>query len=314
MTVIDLFFSSFQQYSLIWIIISGFIGALISSSIKFIFENIIPEWKIKKASRIAVQKYFFPLWRSGYFLKSAIEDQLLGQTYYEWKNDVKYDYHQLRLLYFFGSFFGWSKVLDDESVLDFIEQNPKINSGYLKKFAIYYNSLLGSISHKKYFNEIDNNLSTEIELSRIPALALSCIGELMIKKTKSVGIYSDIISFLEFSQQYKENAEFKKWFSYLENLFIDLQKEQNNLKWNRLIIFYTHLCIFNDFMNRNSKKSILTRSTKIEYLSLMIQKIYRKKVDYLIIQKKICERINPKVKRKLVIDLNRFGYKISYVT
>jgi hypothetical protein len=51
----------FHEPTIIWILISLGLGGLLTEVIKFVFEQTIPEWQRKKATRSAIQKYSYPL-------------------------------------------------------------------------------------------------------------------------------------------------------------------------------------------------------------------------------------------------------------
>jgi hypothetical protein len=308
-SVLDTLFSSFEEHSIIWIIISGIIGAFLTATTKFFFEHTLPQWQLKRATRIAIQKYSFPVLRSAYVLETTVRDLLLG-IYKKRLYESRDDYYRLRVLYLFGRFLGWCKILSNESVLEYVERSEIIKSKNVKKFTMYYDLIFQGIINLSYFSGIEDISSAEYESARIPALVVSCIGDLMIKEsTKSKEIFSDIISFLEFTRYYQENPEFKKWFSYLENLLTGLESSQTNPKWNRLIIFYTNLCVFIDFLNRNNKKSTLTG-----FLLNVIRKFFhRDNLEYVITQNKAFQNMHPAVKNRMLKDLGILGYRLGYI-
>ena len=306
-SIIDIFSSSFQQYSIAWIIISGVIGAFLTASTKFVFEHTLPEWQLKRATRIAIQKYSFPLLRSARDLEATIKEVLFGTRW----NDSKDYYFRLRALYLFGRFFGWCKILSNESVLEYVERAEIIKSKNVQMFAKYYAIIFKGISNVSYFLEAEDISFAERESARIPALVISCIGDLMVKEaTQSKEAFSNIITFLEFTRYYQENPEFKKWFSYLENLLSDIKKSETNAKWNRLTIFHTNLCVFIDFLNKNNKKSaIYERVLQIIRNSLPL---HHEVLPNVIRQDKTFQKKHRKVENKMVKDSDDLGYKISY--
>jgi hypothetical protein len=66
-----------------WIIIWSFISGVIGASIKFIFEKIIPTWQLRKATRVAIQKYSLPLLQ----YSSAVEDSIFRVV----KSEINYN-------------------------------------------------------------------------------------------------------------------------------------------------------------------------------------------------------------------------------
>ena len=106
--ILDMLSRSFEQNTILWIVISGVVGAFITSVVKFIFEQTLPEWQQKKASKIAIQKYSFPLLRSAYNLDTTIQT-LLHSSDKRRFDSSKDEYFHLKVLYFFGCFLGWCR-------------------------------------------------------------------------------------------------------------------------------------------------------------------------------------------------------------
>ena len=227
------------------LVVTALIGTFIGASGKFIFEQIIPQWRAKRAKRNAIQKYSFPLWRSSKYLLGVLTDSLFGKVDPSWRmsND---NYYKLKTLYFFGLFFGWCRSISNENLKEYIELNPGIKSSILDSFTQRFNDVHKSISDPSYFTEFEdtssaNNGHNSIENSRIPSLVLTCIGELMIKKVGDKETSTTALNFLEFVNKYNTNQEFKTWFDYFDRLFDDLESEKMNVKWNRLMLFYFYL-------------------------------------------------------------------------
>ena len=270
-------FTSIPKDSVALIAISAILGAVFGSFIKFIFEQLIPQWQARKKTKLAIQKYSFPLWRSSNYLRRALDIQLFDKSNYKW-NDSKDDYYRLKMLYFFGSFFGWCSIIGKENLSEYIEytDSNRIKSDSLKKFTEYYNNVYKSISDPYYLKGIDNS---EIDRSRIPALVLTCIGDLMIKQYKTEDQFTRIISFLEFSILHNNDSNFKKWFQYVENLFVDFNRDKTNLKWNRLVLFYFYLRAFESFLWQENRKSLLIKNIFIRpIIKILKRSTHEKKI------------------------------------
>src|SRR5437899_263725 len=88
-----------------WIVISGIIAGVVTQILKFVFEQTIPQWQRKKATRIAIQKYNNPISQSAYNLITTIKDIL------EDPDVVNNQNRRLSILFDFGCFFGWIQIL-----------------------------------------------------------------------------------------------------------------------------------------------------------------------------------------------------------
>jgi hypothetical protein len=310
--IIDLLSTSFSQYSLIWLLISAGIGALIAASVKFVFEQTLPEWQRKRATRIAIQKYSFPLLQSAYNLENTMDALLRGLERITSGNTP--DYIRLRVLYFFGSFFGWCRILSNESIIEYAELSQKIKSKNVERFAIHYNMLFKGISHLSYFRDIKDIPSASSQSARIPALVSTAIGDLMIKEsTGGKELFSLTINFLEFTRKYEQDQDFRKWFEYIDNVLSDMKQIKSNAKWNRIVLIYIHLRVFIDFLERNRSYSALYGWTVYDYLQKISKVLFRRKdVPMLIVLDTVCNSIDPKIRLRLDQDLCRLGYKITY--
>jgi hypothetical protein len=143
---------SFQQNSILWILISVGLGGLLTAALKFVFEQTLPEWRQKRAKRIALQKYSFPLTQAAYILYLAIErliddirdisrkENLQKFSKFEQKSDInpKDDYYCLSILYAFPCFFGWYRILENEAFLEFSELYEKESN--IKTSGLSYES------------------------------------------------------------------------------------------------------------------------------------------------------------------------------
>ncbi len=306
-------YSSFQEHTIIWIIISGVIGAFLSASANFLFQNLIPQWQQKKATRIAIQKYSFPILHSARYLQRTIQEMLVAVNITNW-DDQDLGYYHSRLLYSFGIFFGWCRVLSNESFLEYQETSEIERSKSEHRFASYYDIVFKSISDVTYFLEADGISLEDRESARIPALIVSCIGELMIKESKeSKELSSKIINFLEFNRYYNQNPEFKKWFRYLDDLLKKTTISDSDARWNRLSIFYTALSVFIDYLNRNDMKLPFHKSIQLKYLFPVIRILSHKERKLLIAQSSLFGNIHPKVKGELNRQLGKLNYDIGYI-
>jgi hypothetical protein len=113
----DIFFSPLPETSKIWILIFVGLGALIGECVKFIFSQILPEWRRKKTTRNAIQKYSYPPQQTAYRLIFLMMKHILTVTLKKQESDID-EGHRLFLLYNLGCFFGWCRALDNESYLE----------------------------------------------------------------------------------------------------------------------------------------------------------------------------------------------------
>jgi hypothetical protein len=140
-------------------------------------------------------------------------------------------------------------------------------------------------------------------------LAATAIGDLMTKDYENrKSLFPEVIGFREFVSRYKHISEFKEWFSYIENIFDYKTRSETDMKWNRLILFYTHIRVFTYFLEIRKEYNILLKM--VDY----IKKILRipKRPPYLIDIDGICENMHPTIKNRLDKELSMLGYAVGY--
>jgi tetratricopeptide (TPR) repeat protein len=258
-TVVNL---SWRENTAIWIIISGIIGGIISQILKYIFENSLPEWQKRKATRIATQKYSGSIDQSAATLIFTIK-RILDEP-----SLLKDNNEKTSILYNFGSFFGWIQIFLNESQLEDVFQVRGTNYRAKAKYQNYIYQLLMSFTSDY---SADKDLFPEtIRSLIIPRYAINSIGELMIdKSTKATDEYKKVISITDFMTQYQQSAEFKTWFMFIINLIDDVQKSKKNPQRNLLIVMYVALLTF---LFRTLKVSIFIS----EYIPLDVQETLSK--------------------------------------
>jgi hypothetical protein len=92
----------------------------------------------------------------------------------------------------------------------------------------------------------------------------------MIKRDQKKDALPTIVDFVEFARSYKDCADFKKWFCYLENLLSGLNRAKDDARWNRLIVFAINLRVFVSFLDPTSRQ---TAPRQIYYLNALHPKV-----------------------------------------
>ncbi len=272
----DFVTNSFQQSTVIWILISVGLGGLISQVIKFIFEQTVPQLQRRRASRIARRKYSYPLYHAASELLKVLEENFLSLD--RNRRYSKDSYLNVKILYGFGSFFGWGRIFLRESFSEYSElkkgvkeeEEKKAARGRWKSFDTHFYNAMYCMSDDWFFSHMkEEEMSlSEIESATIPRHVTNIIGDLMIKEAKFEDKTTfDVISFIEFMQKYEANAEYKKWFCYIDKLLCKLGPSDLNARWNRLVIFCAFLGLLRYYLWKRERviyKSILIAA--VEYL------------------------------------------------
>jgi hypothetical protein len=190
---------SFQENSVVWLLISSVIGGIIGSTTKFIFDVILPQrLQNNSQAKKLVAKYRNPILRASLDFQSRlynIVDQSFLQIYCN-RSDLDRKYAIESTLYVVAEFLAWTEILRREvQFLDF--GNEKSNQELER--------LLGNISRQFTSDALDFTF-------RLPKGQQRAIGEIMIAKSESL----ECIGFAKFVSLLEKELEFSRWFSNLQ--------------------------------------------------------------------------------------------------
>ena len=189
---------SFEQNSIMWLLLSSTIGGIAGATTKFLFDFLLPQEITKKLqTRKLLKKYRNPILRSGLDLQSRlfnIIDQSFLQIYCN-KNEEEKEYAIKSTLYVIAEFLGWKEILRRE--VQFLDFGNVKSSRELEK-------LLNNVSRQFTTDAIDF-------IFRLPKGYQRAIGEIMIKEGNSL----ECIGFAEFVLRLNTDSEFSKWLAQL---------------------------------------------------------------------------------------------------
>jgi len=148
---IGFFTQPFEEYTILWIIISLGLGGLLTEAGKFFFEKALPSLQQKKTARSAFRKYSYPLLASASLLSLDLRDFLnyleKDQNWFGKGKDNDTDPHvkhkRLSILYHFGKFYSWCRIFKKEA---FIEHSATIE----KRKSKYFPSIKEPVDLNKY--------------------------------------------------------------------------------------------------------------------------------------------------------------------
>ena len=211
----------------------------ITQALKFIFEHTLPNWQLKKATRVAIQKYELPINQAANALYFTIDRGILGKSSMTYTDDEKF-----QILYSFGCFLGWVQIFLDEifyegiDIPDVLKKKPNT-----AKYQFQLELLLSRIGSSIVYS----NPQKILESNFPPRYVLSAIGGIMIDKSSSNDSFKKIININEFIQKCRTSEDFKAWFQYLENMLTDIHISKYNPQRNMLnLIKFYRLCLFSE--------------------------------------------------------------------
>ncbi|MBP1466713.1 hypothetical protein EYB53_013435 [Candidatus Chloroploca sp. M-50] len=271
---------TFQEFSIIWLVISAGVGGIIGALIKFLFEEILQtRYRYSVNSRKVLKKYTYPILRAADTLDKRLEN-LIRFSNKNWFDKSEQDYYKISTLYIFGCYIGWCKILEDEAFIEYEMSNKKA-----RDFSIRFNTVFKSLTNFSYFQT--SNIDTlAIQEATPPRFTLTAIGELMIKCNEKEN-KKEIIDFIEFSRQYNTSDEFKRWFFFVERMFSDLTTSIDDAKWNRVLIFAANIRALVIFLDKSSRQTAPRKITFLENLHPSVSIVVRKELTSLGMSSKI---------------------------
>jgi hypothetical protein len=255
----------FEERTLIWTLISFIFGLLIEFStrgVEFLWADVIgPTYLRKREARRMLKRYSCPLLHAADSLERRIEN-MISFVDRGWFNDADDDYYCLSTLYVFGRYFGWCKAIEDETFLEF--ELPDVKE---REFIRHFYRVFKAINSFYYFESSIWD-ETLIDSATVPRFALTAMGELMIQRSGEGGGKSiSVIGFADFAEKYRSNDEkFTKWFSYLKNVLSNVEDEERNPGWNRLIILAIALRLMILYLDPKNRLTAPRRTYYLEYL------------------------------------------------
>lgn len=268
----ELFQKSFQEHSVLWLILSASVGGLIGALIKFLFEQVFgPHLQRKRTGKFTVKKNLCTILKSVYKLERRL-DNMIRFADEAWFEDPDENYYKLSTLYVFGCFFGWIKILEDESFTESAQSDR-----WIKKFYDLYRITKMGINGFKYFEKVTNFhslLKKHEEEIVVHEYFIIAMGELMIvHKDKIDESLPSMLNFTQFASKYINSEEYTNWFNrltkflyHIRNVNGEYDKKLNSVefKFNRLIIIDINLQMFIEFLD---PKHRYTRDHRIRYIN-----------------------------------------------
>lgn len=247
----DFLTNSFQENTIVWLTISAGFGGLIGATIKYVFEQLItPQTNYKRKAKIALKRYSNPLLLSADSLVRCSE-LYLKNIDKNWITDDD-DYFKMNILYCFGQYFGWCKVIEDKSFFELDASITRRAKNFVTKFYRVYKGL-NSYFYFENIIEDEPAIIGLVEKASVKRMHIQAIGELMVDKSDKGEELPIVLKFTEFVNRYKTDECFKNWFKPLLDLLLDVKRDPNNLTWCRMSVFIINLQLFINFYDPKSK-------------------------------------------------------------
>jgi hypothetical protein len=254
---------SFDEYTLIWLVISSTLGGAIGAAITFLFQDLLGPWlTYRRESDRILRKYTTPLLRSATRLENRINIVVRNADQPWYAND---EYFRLSTLYIFGDYLGWVRNIEREYGFVPIESARR---GQL--FNERFNGFFAAMTSFSYFRWAEDTQA--VADSALPRLMCSAIGEAMTSEDDR----TKVMGFTEFATTYSNDEQFRRWFADLD-AHLRRSQPSDAFWWDRLIVAQANLralCAFLDkkgHMVRKAHMANLELLNHIDVLNMLIK-------------------------------------------
>lgn len=264
----ELLTKSFQQYSLLWLLLSAFVGGVIGSLTKFTFEIWLKtRLEERRAASATLARLKYPLVRAADALDRRLENfsrHAAGRGLFE--NDA---YYCESTLYVAGCYFGWALILER---LAFSRHH--LSDRHARNFSKSFAHVFKSLTNRSYMQDFRGDVPT-VALEGIPRFQLMAIGEQMINTPPESWRQQepDIISFTEFKRRYRSNYEVQEAFREVSELFSGVGRGRSDAKLNRILVFATTVRLLLDRLDVGHR---VAAPRSIRYLDSMSRSVAEK--------------------------------------
>ena len=228
---------SFEQYSIAWILISAFVGGVIGSATKFLFEDVFrPRLGLRRDAKAVLTRFTTPLMRSSETLERQINN-FVRNADKDWYGTS--DYYRLSTLYSFAEYLAWVRLI--ERRLGFIAIEHSHGGRRLDEGI---NGLFRAMSSFHYFRWTDDEA---VERSTVPRRLFTAMGEVSIVRQDGGDA---VLEFSDFCVRYVNDQQFRRWFRELDEFLAAVRDEP--FRWDRLIAAGANLRILVRLLERSA--------------------------------------------------------------
>ncbi len=271
---------SFQENTLLWLLLSSIVGGIVGASTKLLFEVLVPEKIQEKREIIRIKrKYSTPVLLAAAELRGRLGNIIKYIDTIEvegWlAEDNPRDYYLPSTYYVVGQFFGWLQILRKTIVYLDLSSTKET-----RKFEYYLDAIEKGFSSPSLLQKSLTGHPENTSDQWIYSFWLQAIGEVMIVQINDKPSIMDYATFYKSLIQ-DDNEDFQRWVKSLGELFRDLTVR--DLRFKRVVAIH---CILNAFIDYLDPKHLRTKKVPYywEHLSkeeatLLKQKIERVGID-----------------------------------
>jgi len=263
---------TFQENSILWLVLSSIMGGFIGASAKFIFDVVLPNKLQQGREAIAIKrKYTSPILLSAQSLRDRLENIIKNIESIEKQNwlpaEGGQNYYYKSTLFVVGQFFGWVQILRRNIVyLDFAVTKET------QKFERFLNLIENGFTNPALYEQAKTGLPHQSQDKWVFKYILQSLGALMVTHDEQGHRAIDYVAFCKLYES-SDGDDFRSWFSHLEEIFKGLNA--NDVRFKRIIAIHI---VINSFVDYLDPKHLHTEKQKYywELLTEQEKQVIRK--------------------------------------
>lgn len=243
---------SFQEHSILWLLLSSIVGGVIGATVKFLFESLLPQRLTQKREIIAVKrKYSTPILLAADELRDRMQNMIAFIELIEKQNWLpSYDltgYYYLSTLFTVARFIGWQRILRREVVyLDFTTTRET------KTFEDFMTAIRRGFTDPALLGERHVSAPEETDDKWVYSFWFQGIGDSMILREGTNSFTMNYATFIQLLRGAK-HGDLKDWLKELGHMFTDLKA--TDIRFRRVVAVHS---IVNAFINYADPKHLRT--------------------------------------------------------
>jgi hypothetical protein len=226
---------SFQDHTVVWLLISTVLGGAVGSGITFLYQDVLRPWlNFRRDTARLVRTYTTPLLRATEALERRI-DNFVTNPGSNWYSDD--EYYRLSTLFVFADYLGLVRTLERQ--FGFV---PIESARRGRRLQHRLNGFFRALTSWAYFgNPADPGA---VEASAVPRFMLRAIGEAVTDPADP----RRTMEFTDFVRRYGTDPQFRRWFAELDAF---LRAAGSGLRRTRLIAAQANLRALTLFLDPN---------------------------------------------------------------
>lgn len=244
---------SFQENTILWLLISSVLGGIVGASLRFLFEFLLPQQVQQRREIIAIKrKYTTPLLLAAIELRHRLENVIEHIAAIEREHWLASEsltgYYFLSTLYVVGKFFAWLQILRRTIVyLDFTSVKET------RQFENHLRAIEDSFTSPRLLAENTTSSPSTAGDAWVFTYWMQAVGALMIVREDDD---YRALDYVEFQKNFNQaaNSDFKRCIEVVAILFSELRA--NEPRFKRIIAAHALVNAFVDFADPKHLRAV----------------------------------------------------------